>query len=94
MMSTEKVPLNSSGPQVLYGSSGSNGLRAIDGSSDSRPQTKSKYRIDNFLPCDPRRWMHRFLMLCLMCSLSFGKRERGKILLLIKTTERIIISNV
>ena len=78
MISTEKVPLNSSEPQILYGSSGSNGLRAIDGSTDSRAQTKSKYRIDNFLPCDPRRWMHRFLMLCLMCFLSFGKRERRK----------------
>ncbi|XP_019850662.1 PREDICTED: major facilitator superfamily domain-containing protein 1-like [Amphimedon queenslandica] len=72
MMSTEKAPLNSSDPQVLYGSSGFNGLSAIDGSANSRPQARSKYRIDNFLPCDPRRWMHRFLMLCLMCSLSFG----------------------
>ena len=23
-------------------------------------------------PCDPRRWMHRYLMLLLMCMLSFG----------------------
>ena len=80
-MSTEKVSLkfNYSDPHILYGSSGSNGLSAIDGSTNNRPQAKSKYRIDNFLPCDPRRWMHRFLMLCLMCSLSFGKRlKKGK----------------
>ena len=34
---------------------------------------KKRYRVDNFLPCDPRRWMHRFLMLALMCMLSFGE---------------------
>lgn len=28
--------------------------------------------LATFLPCDPRRWMHRFLMLILMCFLSFG----------------------
>jgi nitrate/nitrite transporter NarK len=33
---------------------------------------KRKYRCDNFLPCDPRRWMHRYLMLAFMCFLSFG----------------------
>ena len=27
---------------------------------------------DSFLPCDPRRWMHRYLMLGFMCMLSFG----------------------
>ena len=37
---------------------------------------KRRYRCDNFLPCDPRRNMHRFLMLILMCLLSFG--EGGK----------------
>ncbi len=30
------------------------------------------FSCDTFLPCDPRRWMHRFLMVFLMCSLSFG----------------------
>lgn len=29
------------------------------------------FRLKNFL-CDPRRWMHRFLLLGLMCFLSFG----------------------
>ena len=27
---------------------------------------------DSFFPCDPRRWMHRYLMLGFMCMLSFG----------------------
>ena len=27
---------------------------------------------DGFLPCDPRKWMHRYFMLVLMCMLSFG----------------------
>lgn len=34
---------------------------------------RKRYRCDNFLPCDPRRWMHRFLVLILMCFLSFGE---------------------
>ena len=27
---------------------------------------------DTVLPCDPRRWMHRYFMLFFMCMLSFG----------------------
>ena len=34
---------------------------------------KKRYRCDNFLPCDPRRWMHRQLMLTLMGFLSLGE---------------------
>ncbi len=30
------------------------------------------FSCETFLPCDPRRWLHRFLMVFLMCSLSFG----------------------
>lgn len=37
--------------------------------------SRKRYRVDNFLPCDPRRWMHRFIMLAFMCMLSFGKCE-------------------
>ena len=44
-----------------------------DNLSESSSYRKKRYRLDNFLPCDPRRWMHRFLMLGLMCMLSFGK---------------------
>ena len=40
---------------------------------DASATPKRRYRIDNFLPCDPRRYMHRFLMLILMCFLSFGE---------------------
>ena len=32
----------------------------------------SGFSCETFLPCDPRRWMHRFLMIFLMCMLSFG----------------------
>ena len=31
-----------------------------------------RFSCETFLPCDPRRWMHRFLLLFLMCMLSFG----------------------
>ena len=34
---------------------------------------RKRYGFDNFLPCDPRRGVHRFLMLGLMCMLSFGE---------------------
>ena len=44
-----------------------------EGASDNSRNRRRKYRCDNFLPCDPRRWMHRFIMLGLMCFLSFGK---------------------
>ena len=30
------------------------------------------FKCSTFLPCDPKRWMHRFLLLILMCLLSFG----------------------
>lgn len=30
------------------------------------------YFLEYFLPCDPRRFMHRYFMLVLMCFLSFG----------------------
>ncbi|XP_064393937.1 major facilitator superfamily domain-containing protein 1-like isoform X2 [Halichondria panicea] len=30
------------------------------------------FNCETFLPCDPRRWLHRFLMIFLMCMLSFG----------------------
>ena len=43
---------------------------------DAAATPKRRYRIDNFLPCDPRRYMHRFLMLILMCLLSFGKNDK------------------
>lgn len=43
-----------------------------EGASDNSRNKRRKYRCDNFLPCDPRRWMHRFMMLGLMCFLSFG----------------------
>lgn len=31
-----------------------------------------RFSCETFLPCDPRRWMHRFMLLFLMCMLSFG----------------------
>ena len=72
-MSTENEALiNASDSQVVYGSSGGSSS-ASTGSNYTKTKAKGKYRVDNFLPCDPRRWMHRYLMLCLMCSLSFGK---------------------
>ena len=72
-MSTENEALiNTSDSQVVYGSSGGSSS-ASTGSNYTKTKAKGKYRVDNFLPCDPRRWMHRYLMLCLMCSLSFGK---------------------
>lgn len=37
-----------------------------------REEDQKQYALATFLPCDPRRWMHRFLMLALMCFLSFG----------------------
>lgn len=33
---------------------------------------ETDFSCSTFLPCDPTRWMHRFLLLFLMCSLSFG----------------------
>jgi len=33
---------------------------------------KKTYFLETFFPCDPRRWMHRYFMLLLMCFLSFG----------------------
>ena len=33
---------------------------------------KKTFNIGTSLPCDPHRWMHRYFMLFLMCSLSFG----------------------
>jgi MFS family permease len=35
-------------------------------------QGRRGFSCETFLPCDPRRWLHRFLLLFLMCMLSFG----------------------
>ena len=35
-------------------------------------EPKKVYFLETFFPCDPRRWMHRYFMLVLMCFLSFG----------------------
>lgn len=36
------------------------------------PYLGYRFSCETFLPCDPRRWMHRFMLLFLMCMLSFG----------------------
>lgn len=83
MSSSEEKPLYSSNSNSTsnthYGgiksSSNSDSLDTLPSEYGIGGDTyrKKKYRVDNFLPCDPRRWMHRYLMLGLMCSLSFGK---------------------
>lgn len=78
-MSTEKEHLvsgNQLGPN--YGGSETRSIETMPDSytvnSDLTNKIKRrKYRLDNFFPCDPRRWFHRFLMLGFMCFLSFGE---------------------
>ena len=36
------------------------------------PIPVKKYALENFFPCNPRAWLHRYFMLVLMCFLSFG----------------------
>jgi hypothetical protein len=40
--------------------------------SGQKLDSSGGFSCETFLPCDPRRWLHRFLLLFLMCSLSFG----------------------
>lgn len=78
-MSTEKehlVPGNQVGTN--YGGSYTRSIETMPdnytvNSDLSNSNKRRKYRLDNFLPCDPRRWLHRFLMLAFMCFLSFGE---------------------
>lgn len=35
-------------------------------------EAEKYYALEFFLPCDPRRFLHRYFMLALMCFLSFG----------------------
>ena len=42
------------------------------GSTDHNVAPKKSWDYVTLLPCDPRRWMHRYFMLFLMCTLSFG----------------------
>ncbi len=51
-------------------------IQSIPESFTNDRETSSKrkrYGVNNFLPCDPRRWLHRFIMLVFMCFLSFGE---------------------
>ncbi len=35
-------------------------------------EVERHYALEFFMPCDPRRALHRYFMLVLMCFLSFG----------------------
>ena len=83
MATHEKKPLLSSSDSEEYGRKFDTFPRNVQiqegarlGAETATP--KRRYRCNNFLPCDPRRYMHRFLMLILMCFLSFGENEGGK----------------
>ncbi len=58
--------------EPLLSQHNSSSIQSLDSSRGSK---RKRYGVDNFLPCDPRRWLHRFLMLGLMCLLSFGELE-------------------
>lgn len=82
-MSTEKSLLYDQSEQNMYGGAGKDNGSISSLPDDYTPagtksRQKKKYRVDNFLPCDPRRWLHRYLMLILMCFLSFGKFDKEK----------------
>ena len=40
--------------------------------TDHNVAPKKSRNYATSLPCDPHRWMHRYFMLFLMCTLSFG----------------------
>lgn len=46
-------------------------LDASQTSVDVKDDAREPF-CNRFLPCDPRRWLHRYFMLFFMCMLSFG----------------------
>ena len=74
MVEHEKKPLLSSGRKFDTFPRNNPQIQE-DAQFDATATSKRRYRCDNFLPCDPRRYMHRFLILILVCLLSFGENS-------------------
>ena len=45
----------------------------VSGTGAASITHKKRYGLRNFILCDPRHFIHRFIMLGFMCFLSFGK---------------------
>lgn len=71
---TERDSLLGSGSEKPnYVQSASNDVSDSSTSTDTQEDHVQLTGIGGSLACDPRRWLHRYLVLIFMCLLSFGK---------------------